>query len=184
MAFYGYPVSQCQSPSTPLSTQLLLGIRVLDVRLSIIEGQLIVYHGIYPQRTPFSSILASVNAFLTSPQGSREMIVMSIKQEDFAIHSHLAFSRLVKEYMIANPGGWKETGDEYRDRGMWFLENRVPNLGEVRGKVVLFSRFGGNGEGWERGLEGMGIHPLVWPDSSKEGFEWTCKSTLVKTHDW
>lgn len=184
MAFYGYPVSQCQSPSTPLSTQLLLGIRVLDIRLSIIKGQLIAYHGIYPQRTPFSSILASVHAFLTSPQGNRETLIMSIKQEDFAVNSHVTFSKLVKECMMVNPGGWQEPRGGSRDRGMWFLENRVPTLGEVRGKVVLFSRFGGNGEGWEGGLEGMGIHPLVWPDSSKEGFEWICKDTLVKTHDW
>lgn len=184
MAFYGYPVSQCQSPLTPLSTQLLSGIRVLDIRLAIVNTQFIAYHGIYPQRTPFSAILASVNAFLTSPQGSRETIVMSIKQEDFAIHSYLTFSKLVKESMMANPGGWKEPGDGSGDRGMWFLENRVPKLGEVRGKVILFSRFGGNGEGWEGGLEGMGIHPLVWPDSSREGFEWMCKSTLVKAHDW
>ncbi|KXN82630.1 1-phosphatidylinositol phosphodiesterase [Leucoagaricus sp. SymC.cos] len=184
MAFYGYPVSQCQSPSCTLSTQLLMGVRVIDIRLSIIRSQLIAYHGIYPQRTPFSTILTSVNAFLTSPQGCRETIVMSIKQEDFAVNSYLAFSRLVKECMMANPGGWQEPVDGSGSKGMWFLENRVPKLGEVRGKVVLFSRFGGNGEGWERALEGMGIHPLVWPDSSKEGFEWMCKGTLVKTHDW
>lgn len=181
MAFYGYPISQCQSPFTPLSTQLLLGIRVVDIRLSIIDGELIAYHGVYPQRTPFSTILASIHAFLTSPQGNRETIVMSIKQEDFASHSYLTFSKLVKESMMANPGGWQEPSE---NRGMWFLGNRVPKLGEVRGKIVLFSRFGGNGEGWEGGLEGMGIHPLVWPDSCKEGFEWTCKGTLVKTHDW
>lgn len=85
---------------------------------------------------------------------------------------------------MANPGGWEEPGNRDGYRGMWFLENRIPKLGEVRGKVVLFSRFGGNGAGWEGGLEGMGIHPLTWPDSLKEGFEWLCKETLVKTHDW
>jgi len=84
---------------------------------------------------------------------------------------------------MANPGGWQEC-DGLKDRGMWFLENRIPRLGEVRRKVVLFSRFGGNGEGWEGRLNGMGIHPSVWPDSSKEGFEWMCRDTLVRTHDW
>jgi 1-phosphatidylinositol phosphodiesterase len=109
---------------------------------------------------------------------------MSIKQEDFPIHSPPTFSRLVKKCIMANPGGWEEPGNRDGYRGMWFLENRIPKLGEVRGKVVLFSRFGGNGAGWEGGLEGMGIHPLTWPDSLKEGFEWLCKETLVKTHDW
>lgn len=32
----------------------------------------------------------------------------------------------------------------YIDRGEWFLENRVPKLGEVRGKGILMSRFGGS----------------------------------------
>jgi 1-phosphatidylinositol phosphodiesterase len=67
---------------------------------------------------------------------------------------------------------------------MWFLENRIPNLGEVRGKVVLLSRFGGNGDGWDGGLEGLGIHPTTWPDSEKNGFEWELKGTRVRTHDW
>lgn len=96
---------------------------------------------------------------------------MSIKQEDQA---SLLFSQLVHDSVYNGPGG----------REMWFLENRIPTLGEVRGKIVMLSRFGGNGEGWENGLEGLGIHPSTWPDSKEEGFEWWLKGTQVKTHDW
>lgn len=174
MAFYGWPVSQCQSLSTPLAVQLQAGIRVIDIRLAIIKSRLIAYHGIYPQRTSFKEILSTVQEFLTAPATSRETIVMSIKQEDFAKHSYMDFSQLVQDEIADGPGG----------RKMWFLKNRVPNLGEVRGKVVMFSRFGGNGEGWDDALEGLGIHPLVWPDSEKSGFSWQCKKTLVRTHDW
>ncbi|KAG6873378.1 hypothetical protein C0995_016487 [Termitomyces sp. Mi166 len=99
---------------------------------------------------------------------------MSIKQEDFMKNSYLEFSRLIHQEVFNGPGG----------REMWYLENRLPTLGEVRGKVVMFSRFGGNGEGWEGGLEGLGIHPLVWPNSEKSGFTWQCKDTIVRTHDW
>jgi 1-phosphatidylinositol phosphodiesterase len=99
---------------------------------------------------------------------------MSIKQEDFARNPPLEFSRLVHEEIFNGPGG----------RDMWFFENRIPTLGEARGKVVLFSRFGVNGEGWDGGLEGLGIHPLNWPDSPKTEFSWQCKETLVRTHDW
>jgi len=67
---------------------------------------------------------------------------------------------------------------------MWFLENHVPTLGQVRGKVIMFSRFGGDGTAWEGGFEGMGIHPTTWPDSAKQGFTWTCKDVLVRTQDW
>ena len=99
---------------------------------------------------------------------------MSIKQEDFATVPGDLFSRLVHDEIFNGPGG----------RDMWFLENRIPLLGQVRGKVTLFSRFGGNGDGWEGGLEGLGIHPTTWPDSVKDGFSWNCKNTLVRTHDW
>ena len=114
---------------------------------------------------------------------------MSIKQEDFAVTPAPLFSQLVHQKIISGPGGWSEQENmeglkAQADRGMWFLENRIPTLGEVRGKVVMFSRFGGNGAGWENGLEGLGIHPTTWPDSEKNGFEWELKGTLVKTHDW
>lgn len=99
---------------------------------------------------------------------------MSIKQEDFASVSPVIFSQVVHEEIFSGAGG----------KEMWFFENRIPTLGEVRGKVVMFSRFGGNGDGWEGALEGMGIHPSDWPDSEKAGFTWQCKDTLVRTHDW
>ena len=132
------------------------------------------YHGVVPQKVSFQQVLADVYDFLADPVSSRETIVMSIKQEDFTITPPPEFSALVHKEIQLGPGGTH----------MWFLENRVPSLGEVRGKVIMFSRFGGDGAGWEGGLEGMGIHPTKWPDSSKEGFVWTCKNTLVKTQDW
>lgn len=54
----------------------------------------------------------------------------------------------------------------------WFLANRIPRLAEVRGKIVLFSRFGtaADEREWEA-MGGMGIHPEGWRDSVKEGFE-------------
>jgi len=144
------------------------------VRLAVIDDKLIAYHGAYPQKTPFQAILATIHAFFTSPDSSRETLVMSIKQEDFARTPPPYFSELVHAEIESGAGG----------RDMWFLDNRVPRLGEVRGKVVMFSRFGGDGAGWENGLEGMGIHPTTWPDSQQEGFEWRCKNTVVRTHDW
>ncbi|KAG1748954.1 PLC-like phosphodiesterase [Suillus paluster] len=169
MAFYGWPISQCQSLSTPLERQLHSGIRVLDIRLAIVDSRLISYHGIYPERTPFAEILSTVHMFLIAPSTSRETIVMSIKQED---SDPQRFTSLVRAEILASPGGL----------GMWYLENRIPTLGEVRGKVVMFSRFGGNGDGWDNAA--IGIHPPIWPDSDKLGFTWNCQNTLVQTQDW
>jgi 1-phosphatidylinositol phosphodiesterase len=174
MAFYGWPISQCQSGTTRLSVQLTDGIRVFDIRLGIKGGHLFAYHGQFPERTAFQAILSDLHTFLTAPSSARETVVISIKQEDFATQSPQTFSALVLAEIEAGPGG----------KGMWFLANHVPTLGEVRGKAILFSRFGGDGAGWEGGLEGMGIHPTNWPDSSKEIFSWTCKDVLVRTQDW
>lgn len=174
MAFYGWPISQCQSLATPLAVQLASGIRVLDIRLAVKDGRLIAYHGVYPQRASFQEILGTIHDFLTAPESCREALVMSIKQEDFATVKGDVFSKLVREEIMSGPGG----------RDMWFLDNRIPLLGQVRGKVVMFSRFGGDGDGWEGGIEGIGIHPTTWPDSEKLGFSWDCKNTLVRTHDW
>jgi len=132
------------------------------------------YHGPIPQNLPFQQVLSDVYDFLTDPASCRETIVMSIKQEDFATTPPPDFSALVHKEIQTGPGGMS----------MWYLENKIPLLGEVRGKVIMFSRFGGNGAGWAGGLEGMGIHPTRWPDNEKEGFVWSCKNTLVKTQDW
>jgi 1-phosphatidylinositol phosphodiesterase len=145
----------------------------LDIRLAVVDNRLISYHGIIDERVPFQDILALLHLFLTSPDSRGETIVMSIKQEDFANTPAITFSRLVHEEILTSEGGMD----------LWFLDNRIPNLGEVRGKIVMLSRFG-DGTGWANGLEGMGIHPSIWPDSRRDGFEWQCKNTLVRTHDW
>jgi 1-phosphatidylinositol phosphodiesterase len=145
MAFKGWPIAQCQSSSTPLLTQLMTGVRVLDIRIGFKDGVLVTYHDILPFGHPFATILADLRTFLTGP-GARETVVMSIKQEDWrAVDAHV-FSAAVRADMAAAPGGL----------GSWCLANRVPALGEVRGKAVLFSRFGADGSEWERGLDGMG----------------------------
>ena len=174
MAFYGWPISQCQSLDTPLGIQLQSGIRVFDVRLAVKDSGLMTYHGVIPQRNSFQSILTIIHDFLTAPETCRETVVVSIKQEDYTSVQPKDFSKQVHDEIANGPGGM----------GMWFLENRIPTLGEVRGKVVMFSRFGGDGADWEGGLEGLGIHPTTWPDSERAGFSWECKNTVVRTHDW
>jgi len=199
MAFYGWPISQCQT--VPLISQLENGIRIIDIRLAVIphpgrtrldksNPELIAYHGRWSQQTPFLAILSDVYGFLSSPAGKRETVIMSVKQEDAEVTFPPLFSQMVRDAIVHGPGGGgggasnATNGSVGVNRGMWFLENRIPTLGEVRGKVVLLSRFGGDGACWPERLEGIGIHPTVWPDDRKEGFEWDLKGTCVRTHDW
>jgi 1-phosphatidylinositol phosphodiesterase len=69
---------------------------------------------------------------------------MSIKQKKIATTPAPLFSKLVRDTIIRGPGGWDESKIKAKtnDKGMWFLKNRIPKLGEVRGKVIMLSRFG------------------------------------------
>jgi 1-phosphatidylinositol phosphodiesterase len=186
--------ARCQSPDYPLLQQLKSGIRAFDIRLSAIDGRLVAYHGIISQHVPFSDILDVIYAFLRSKEGCRECVVMSVKQENFAEVPWDIFSDLMRQqvyhhgeanqYTGIEKSSFKNSAEHRSSRDMWWLQNRVPTLGEARGKIVLFSRFGGDGRGWDGGLEGLGIHPASWPDSRKEGFEWGCGETTIRTHDW
>jgi 1-phosphatidylinositol phosphodiesterase len=126
-----------------------------------------VYHGPRPQRSSLAILITALNAFLLSHP--TETLILSLKEESPPWHPH--FSSLV--YSAFTP---------YLDR-FWFLEERIPALGEVRGKGLLMTRFEKNegDDGWKGG---MGIHPSRWPDSRSEGFEWNCAGTRVRTQDW
>ncbi|KAG8915988.1 hypothetical protein FRC01_003448 [Tulasnella sp. 417] len=203
MAIYGFPFAQCQRQ--PLLTQLRAGIRVIDVRLAIVNATTLTsFHGVINQKTLFSDILATLYAFLQSEEGKSECVVMSIKQEDFATNPAALFSQLVHDAIFGSSlaGNLKDkgirkdtTGGEplpphsptaaatSSSRSMWYLENRVPNLGQVRGKIILFSRFG-DGTGWENGIEGMGIWNTRWPNSVIPGWNWDVKDTTFQSQDW
>ncbi|KAG7561903.1 hypothetical protein FFLO_02632 [Filobasidium floriforme] len=180
VAFYGWPFTQCQEIGCTLTTQLNEGIRFFDIRLKLKRGILLAFHGPWPQLTTFQTMLSEISQFLSI--NPHETLIVCIQQETSL---HPDFSRTVREDMQGTI-----------DAGKWFLENRVPTLGEVRGKAVLMSRFGGGDGpdgsipwevpvGWGRNKEvRMGWRPNRWPDSVIEGFEWECGTTEVRTQDW
>ncbi|KAF8311301.1 PLC-like phosphodiesterase [Clavulina sp. PMI_390] len=178
LAYYGYPFSQCQSPTFPLEAQLLNGVRVLDIRLAVSANpdgsglELIGYHGIISQRVSFVTVLAVIRDFLRAHPS--ECVVMSIKREqNLSKTPTILFSQLVKEAV-------------YAERELWFLDNRIPRLGEVwfapsTSKTGATDVVGG----WPGGEHsGMGIHPTTWPDSYRGVFEWMCAGVSVYMQDW
>lgn len=161
-------------------------MRWFDVRLRVVGDELLskpsnpaqlglihspVYHGPRPQRSSIVLLLNTIHSFLDSHPG--ETIIISFKQETPPVHPH--FSSLL--YRAIEP---------YIAR-YWFVDERIPTLGEVRGKAILLSRFnrdlpgpGNDGGGWP---DGLGIYP-DWPDSRREGFEWDCAGTMLRVQDW
>ncbi len=124
-SFFG--IGQCQTLSP--RSQFDAGARFLDVRLKLVDGKLSVYHGILDMGLTFDDFVSACSGFLAAHPG--EVIVMSIKEED------------------ADDPGFAGAVNSVIDGGgsLWFTENRLPTLGEARGKIVLFSRCSKLGRG-------------------------------------
>jgi 1-phosphatidylinositol phosphodiesterase len=133
------PSVQCQGAS--VTEQLAHGVRFFDFRLArpffngcgaANDDDLQVIHGNFPVRIPLPvkihDVLDDTFAFLQSHPS--ECVIVSLKAE--------------------GPDKWEE--DEFADliwrnyisprSGCWYLNSRVPTMGECRGKAILFRRFG------------------------------------------
>ncbi|KAK7208579.1 PLC-like phosphodiesterase [Myxozyma melibiosi] len=137
--YVSLPSVRCQN--APLVQQLDRGIRFLDIRLSRpflqfcslgqSRHELVVVHSAFPvcayRAVTFSKVLGRVYAFLDA--NPSETVIMSLKHEG-------PFSKGRVELADILWSGYIK-GHEHR----WFLEPRMPSLGEARGKIILFRRF-------------------------------------------
>ena len=124
MALYsiGNLAGQCQSLT--LEEQLNVGIRFLDIRLKNDHDSLKAVHGFVDERDTFSDIVRDSEDFLIN--NPSETIIMSIKEEANASNSKLSFEEVLKKHITDK----------------WVVGNTIPEkLGDVRGKIVLFSRY-------------------------------------------
>ena len=127
-----------------------------------------VYHGPRPQRSSLAHLLTTIHAFLSSHP--TETLLLCLKEEIPPGTTNPNFSKLVYAH-------FEPFFEKY-----WFLENRIPTLGEVRGKGMVLTRFDSTGDdGWEK--VGMGVRGS-WPDSRREGFTWDSGGTEVRIQDW
>jgi|GEM_PF-804632 len=139
-------ISKCQELS--FRNQLEMGIRFLDIR---IDSNLRINHGGYYQFEDLREVIGIVERFLRS--NPTETVIMSIKQE-YTNDSN--FSNIVDNVINSQPY-------------LWYLENRVPKMGEVRGKIILFRRYP---------YSDLGISMSYWPDNR------TFSSGDVSVQDW
>jgi 1-phosphatidylinositol phosphodiesterase len=170
------------------------GIRFLDVRLAP-KGQqgkerLLAYHGITDERMEFRKVLEDCFSFLDgigkdgaffacssiyqlmipliwlmlfpSSMLIPETIIMSLKQESGVQDTFI--NLLFQAYIDQSP---TSPITQLSGRQRWYLEDRVPKLGEVRGKIIMLSRFV---IADSFGLPG-GISPPIWPNSFKGMWE-------------
>ncbi|GAA6008846.1 uncharacterized protein JCM10292_002619 [Rhodotorula paludigena] len=153
--------SICQT--TSLTAQLRGGIRFLDFRFALLDdGSLWAYHGAVPQRKSADDAFEEVYRWLESDEGRRECVVISCKQENPAP----LFSTAMWALLDRTP----------RSRAIWYDEDRWPALGDVRGKCVMFCRFGW---GTKRGL-----HPPRWPNDQRTAWSTSIGGRETLVQDW
>ncbi len=109
-----------------ISEQLQMGVRYMDIRLKRINGNLDVYHGPASQNLSFDEVLEQVFNFFE--QNPSETLIMCIKEEGDPKGDNDDFDKMVQKFV-----------EESHEK--WFLENRIPTLGEARGKIVLMRRY-------------------------------------------
>jgi 1-phosphatidylinositol phosphodiesterase len=122
------PVSgtaKCQNLS--IGEQLDAGTRYLDIRCRHIDDAFAIHHGSIYQNMNFTDVLTACYNFLAA--NPTETIMMSVKEEYNSSNITRTFEQTFDSYVALQPG-------------KWYLGATIPNLGAVRGKIVLVRRFG------------------------------------------
>ena len=125
MALYSIAdlAGQCQSLS--LHDQLNLGVRFLDNRLKEDHDKLKAVHGFINQKVSFETITKTIEEFIE--KNPSEFIIMSVKEEADPSNSEISFENSLKSYL---------------NKDIYLKDTELPNkLGDVRGKVMLLSRY-------------------------------------------
>ncbi|MBL1075234.1 phosphatidylinositol-specific phospholipase C [Nocardia sp. 2] len=127
----GTPWAQTQNWS--LADQFAHGIRFLDIRCNGLQDHMAdsfgIYHGPAYQGITFDAVLNACRTFLARNPG--ETLIMRVKKENGTANDVGAdFDRIFKGYLDAK--GY---------RPMFWIGDRIPTLGESRGRIILITQF-------------------------------------------
>lgn len=168
------PSVRCQAVG--VREQLDNGVRFLDIRVSIdADGgpDLALVHSAFPISLTGNKyfrdmIDRDVLPFLEAHP--RETVVISLKREGTGKGNDQQLSRAVKDHYVG-PQAHR-----------WFVEPRIPRLGEARGKIVLVRRFAlDDSLHGEHGGAGWALDAQHWPDNCADG---TVGSGLIRVQDF
>ena len=126
-----------------ISEQLNVGIRFLDIRCRHIDDAFTIHHGSIYQNLNFNDVLTACISFLNN--NPSETIIMSVKEEYDSENITRTFEETFYTYL-------NSTSDK------WYLGNSIPDLETVRGKIVLFRRFGCS--------QYIGLNATSWDDDT------------------
>lgn len=148
--------SKCHDLS--IFEQLNIGVRFLDIRLEKTGNKLKTVHGIADcynsakgkEPLLLEDVLYDCKAFLKA--NPSETVIISIKR-DHGASSEETFNVFYENYLKDDP--------------VWYTQNRIPNLYEVRGKLVLVNRCCVDNDDGIFTDTNAGLNFSGWPDQSK-----------------
>ncbi|MDA2809718.1 phosphatidylinositol-specific phospholipase C [Nocardiopsis sp. RSe5-2] len=119
-----------------LSTQLESGVRALDVRTRHYRDAFPIHHGAEYLDLNFTDVVTDTAAFLR--EHPTETVFMRLKKEHTEEENTRSYEATLDHYIASDPDTapllaehlWRPSGGE-----------RVPDLGEVRGKIVILQDF-------------------------------------------
>jgi 1-phosphatidylinositol phosphodiesterase len=141
--FEPYP-GLAKTQSLTIADQLTAGIRYFDMRCRNFDDQFLIYHGPIDQNQTFDDVLSTMSSFLDAHP--HETLIMSVKEEVASQGATMTFEQVFDGYVASSP-----------DR--WYLSPAVPQLGDVRGKIVLLRRF-------DATATPLGIDASAWADNT------------------
>ncbi|MEA2236031.1 MAG: 1-phosphatidylinositol phosphodiesterase [Thermoanaerobaculia bacterium] len=124
----GFSDTRLTTQTRTLREQLEDGVRFLDLRCGYVNGRFGLYHEDVSLQLSFTEARDTCRQFLADHP--RETIITSIKNEyqGSGNNPRITFQGRFLQYVGETPS-------------LWYLENAIPTLGQVRGKLVLFRRF-------------------------------------------
>ncbi|KAH6718943.1 phosphatidylinositol phospholipase-like protein C [Leptodontidium sp. MPI-SDFR-AT-0119] len=151
------PSVRCQAVG--VKEQLNNGVRFLDLRVQPEN----------PDDLSKDGLILVHSAFPISLTGTNETVIVSLKREGVGKATDQQLSRILHTH-YAN------------DTDRWFIQNRIPTLGESRKKVVLIRRFAlDDSLKGEQDGKGWAIDAESWPDNCADG---TCSSGEIRVQDF
>lgn len=116
---------KCQTLGIP--RQLDIGVRFLDLRLRLVNDELMVYHNFVDQKANFDDVLEELVSFLK--ENPTEFLIVSLKEEDEPLRSGKKFSEALEAKLLQYP------------EVVCTDDNLPETVGSARGKMYIASRY-------------------------------------------
>ena len=124
------PIIFSQTQTMTVSEQLYSGVRYFDIRCRHFNDDFAIHHGAFYMGKNFNSIMNQVTGFLQL--FPTETVLMRIKEEYEPAQNTRTFSQTMQFFY-----------NQYASY-FWQFSSTNPNLGQVRGKVVILQDFVGD----------------------------------------